>query len=491
MITRIELDGFKTFQNFSLDLSPLQVIVGANGVGKSNLFEALKLLGRLASTSLRSAFQDLRGDVGELFAVQLDGGSASTISLAVEILVDQRVRDDWGVVQDLKFPRLRYELEIARHKDDQGLERLTVQHECLVPIPRHKDRWTKSNDLKTGGPWIPPMTGGRSSPFISTQTTRKSTDLILHQDGGSGRRDIDGATAERTLLSGARTVEFPHVFAAAEEMRAWRFLQLDPATLRQPSPVSAAPFLVSDGRHLPNVLARMKAADPMLLQRVSHDLADHIPGAMQVDVEEDSHAGRIVIWAKAEDGRRFSSQVLSDGALRALALVTLKNDPEHGGLLCFEDPENSVHPARLKGLTKILQDLTTDFSSAIQEGAPLRQVICNTHSPVFISHPDILSHVLFAHLATGPDPEGNHLQPPVTRMVPVIPDPLQPALPIPEEVQSYTLSEVQDYLESADLIAAQSHLGARLALENRERMAHADSEPPAKGLQPAPQLSQK
>ena len=476
MITRIELDGFKTFQNFSLDLSPLQVIVGANGVGKSNLFEALKLLGRLADTSLHSAFQDLRGQVGELFAVRPYGGSAGRIRLAVEILVDQRVRDDWGVVQEIKFPRLRYELEIARRRDDQGLERLIVEHERLVPIPRHRDRWTKSKNLKTGGPWIPPMTGGRSSPFISTQTTGRSTFLALHQDGSSGRRDIDGAAAERTLLSGARTVEFPHVFAAAEEMREWRFLQLDPENLRQPSPISASPFLVSDGRHLPNVLVRMKAADPNLLHHISKDLADHVPGAMQVDVDEDSHAGRIVIWAKTEDGRRFSSRVLSDGALRALALVTLKNDPEHGGLLCFEDPENSVHPARLKGLTQILQDLTTDFSSARQEGAPLRQVICNTHSPVFISHPDILSHVLFAHLATGTDPEGNEQQPPVTRMVPVIPDPLQPALPIPEEVQSYTLSEVQEYLESADLIAARSHLGAHLAQEKGERVADGDAQ---------------
>ena len=476
MITRIELDGFKTFQNFSLDLSPLQVIVGANGVGKSNLFEALQLLRRLADSNLHTAFQDVRGEVGELFAVLPDGGAADRIRLAVEILVDQKVRDDWGAIQELKFPRLRYELEIVRRKDDQGPERLTVEHEFLAPIPRHRDRWTKSNNLKTGGPWIPPMTGGRSSPFISTQNNVKSTSLVLHQDGSSGRRDIDGAIAERTLLSGASTVEFPHVFAAAEEMRAWRFLELDPEILRQPSPVSAPPILVADGRHLPNVLARMKAADPMLLAHVSRDLADHVPGAMQVDVDEDSDSGRIVIWAKAEDGRRFSSRVLSDGALRALALVILKNDPEHGGLLCFEDPENSVHPARLKGLTQILQNLTTDFSSAKQEGAPLRQVICNTHSPVFISHPEILSHVLFAHLATGTDPEGNDQQPPVTRMVPVIPDPLQPALPIPEEVQSYTLSEVQDYLESADLVAARSHLGAHLARDHGGTEARDDAE---------------
>ena len=169
MITRIELDGFKTFQDFSLDLSPLQVIVGANGVGKSNLFDALQLLGRLADSDLRTAFQEMRGEVGELFAVRPDGGSADRIRLAVEILVDQSVRDDWGVKQDLKFPRVRYELKVALSRDDQGLERLAVEHELLAPIPRHKDRWTKSNKLKTGGPWIPVMTGGRSSPFISSR----------------------------------------------------------------------------------------------------------------------------------------------------------------------------------------------------------------------------------------------------------------------------------------------------------------------------------
>jgi len=466
MITRIELDGFKTFQDFTLDLSPLQVIVGANGVGKSNLFDALHLIGRLADSKILATFHELRGDVGELFSARAGGGSADCIRLAVEILVDQKVQDDWGAIHELRFPRMRYELEIARRQDAEGQDRLILQHEFLTPIPRQRDRWTKSNKLRTGGPWIPVMTGGRSSPYISSQKSRKETILVLHQDGNSGRRDIVAIEAERTLLSGARNTEFPHAFAAAEEMRAWQFLHLDPEILRQPSPVTAPAKLGYGGRNLPNVLARMKAVDPELLTRVSSDLANHLPGAMQVDTAVDPEAGRVAIWAKSEDGRRFSSRVLSDGALRALALVTLRNDPEHRGLLCFENPESSVHPSRLKDLTQILKDLTTDFSSSDQESAPLRQVICNTHSPVFISHPEILSHVLFAHLTPRTNLESDSRQTASTRIVPVIPDPLQPALPIPEDVQSYTLSEVQTYLESADLGAARSHLGARSARES-------------------------
>lgn len=69
MITRIEMDGFKTFQDFRLELAPFQVIIGANGAGKSNLFDALRLLAHLAESDLRAAFQAVRGESGELFTI--------------------------------------------------------------------------------------------------------------------------------------------------------------------------------------------------------------------------------------------------------------------------------------------------------------------------------------------------------------------------------------------------------------------------------------
>lgn len=61
MITQIEIDGFKTFKDFKVELAPFQVIVGANASGKSNLFDALQLLGRLAKDEIGEAFQHVRG----------------------------------------------------------------------------------------------------------------------------------------------------------------------------------------------------------------------------------------------------------------------------------------------------------------------------------------------------------------------------------------------------------------------------------------------
>jgi AAA15 family ATPase/GTPase len=52
MITQIEIDGFKSFKDFKVELAPFQVIVGPNGSGKSNLFDALLLLSRFAEMDL-------------------------------------------------------------------------------------------------------------------------------------------------------------------------------------------------------------------------------------------------------------------------------------------------------------------------------------------------------------------------------------------------------------------------------------------------------
>ncbi|MCS7183708.1 MAG: AAA family ATPase, partial [Thermoanaerobaculum sp.] len=68
MIMRVFVDGYKSLRNVELELQPLTVIVGPNAAGKSNLFDALRLLSRIVtSRSLAEAFGDHRGDPLEAF----------------------------------------------------------------------------------------------------------------------------------------------------------------------------------------------------------------------------------------------------------------------------------------------------------------------------------------------------------------------------------------------------------------------------------------
>ena len=459
MITRIELDGFKTFQEFKLELAPFQVIVGPNGAGKSNLFDALRLLARLADADLRSAFQALRGEAGELFMTLPDGQPVDHMQLAVELLVERQVSDSWGAQAELKHPRLRYEVHIARRADEQGLERLYVTHESLAPIRRESDAWIKRHVGGAKKAWLPPLKGGRGVLFISTKIESGTTSISLHQDGHGGKKASVAEKVERTVLSGVTNTEFPHAFAAREEMRTWGFLQLNPEVLRQPSSLLAPPVVSPDGSNLPSALARMQAEDPLAINDVSRDLANLVPGILKIEIEKDQPRNRYVVWAKTQDGRSFSSRVLSDGTLRLLALATLKNDLQHRGVLCFEEPENGVHPFRLKNMVELLRGLATDFSDPEQVDAPLRQLLINTHSPVLVSQRGVLPGLLFAYMTTRVHPGEPQQTVRVTRIVPVQPSPqLKLDLDIGDQEETYTLGEVLEYLNSSDTGEARASL---------------------------------
>ena len=74
--------------------------------------------------------------------------------------------------------------------------------------------------------------------------------------------------------------------------------------------------------------------------------------------------------------------MLSEGTLRLLTLCILEFDNKYTGLLCFEEPENGIHPFRIGATAQLLKDLTSSFGS---DEDLLRQVIVNTHSPILIT----------------------------------------------------------------------------------------------------------
>ena len=147
MITRVEINGFKSFHDFTMDFSPLTIIAGANASGKSNLFDALQLLSRLAETDMKTAFGEQRGDASELFTQYGENWYADEMSFAVEMLVNKDVKDNWGGEYKLKYTRLRYELSIGRKENHKGgVDNLFVINEHLENLKHNEDMWVKSHN---------------------------------------------------------------------------------------------------------------------------------------------------------------------------------------------------------------------------------------------------------------------------------------------------------------------------------------------------------
>ncbi len=477
MITQIEIDGFKTFKDFKVELAPFQVIVGPNGSGKSNLFDALHLLSRLASFDLEHVIKDMRGDANELFTKLPGGESVDRMKFAVEMLVDRKVQDDFKKSVTVKYTRLRYELEIMLGVDIINLERLYVAHESLRSIQLSEDHWRNKYGLSTSNDWISNQQDDVVS-FISTigRTTNTAIPigseinepiiyLFSDDESGANNQQISGSfqihAASRTVLSSITNLTHFHAFAVRKELLSLNFLHLNPESLRQPSLTRGPRSLSPDGGNLPTVLARIQAEDKLAFHIISLDVANLVPGVLRIKVEQDKPSDKYVIYAETLDQRDFSAMVLSDGTLRLLALATLRNDPQFHGVLCLEEPENGVDPLHLKIMARLLRGMVTDFNDLEQTDEPLRQVLVTTHSPSFVSLPDVIDSLLVAFTPTHIEGKSaTALR--VTRMMPVATPTtlsrIKADINGDNAVAFYSIDQVRKYLDSETLEEAREQL---------------------------------
>jgi predicted ATPase len=300
------------------------------------------------------------------------------------------------------------------------------------------------------------VTGKRGIPYIETVHENGLDTIQVPQDGTPGnKRRFPLSNATRTVLSSFDTIDFPHVLAAKEEMKSWKFLQLNPEDLRQATSKNNGEDIISvSGKNLAAALFRIKQNDKYSLKEISRKLNSFLPNFIEVDVVDDNENKQYLIKIKDVDKKEFSSRVLSEGTLRILALCILEFDEKHTGLLCFEEPENGIHPFRIKAMTELLKDLSVDFNEV---EIPLRQVIVNTHSPVLVSNMEVWKNdknvsIWYAQTrSTLTDFNGHRLKLNSTKISPVIKDNSlkQLSLVFSEQDRKLTLSLVNDYLKTA------------------------------------------
>ncbi|WP_407566873.1 AAA family ATPase [Polymorphospora sp. A560] len=218
MLTRIEIDGFKSFRDFELDVPPFLVIIGRNAAGKSNLFDAIRFLGRLAGEPVLEAAQHMRGDLVDLFHRRTDGAAVDQMSFAVEVLLDRSVTDAFGDTAEVNHTRLRYELTIElRPGGPGGTKRPYVARESVRRIRRAADQWVEqfvgphrdqSVVYRNGADPLETETDDQGRPVFS-----------IRQQGNQGRkRRLPATAATATVLSSLTTAtDFPLLYALKRE----------------------------------------------------------------------------------------------------------------------------------------------------------------------------------------------------------------------------------------------------------------------------------
>ena len=401
MLTRLKVSGFKNLVDVDVPLGPFTCIAGANGTGKSNLFDAIQFLSALSDHTLIDAARSVRNEAGRTSDVhdlfhRIGAADTPEMSFEAEMIIPEAGVDDLGQQVKATTTLLRYRLVLAYRVDESlpsfgTLELIEERLEHLklgdwgkhLKFADHRKNWRDSV-----------LKGKRRVPFISTRIQGEDRVVKVHQDGGNSVRPqtILSKTLPRTVLSTINSAENPTALLVRREMQSWRLLQLESAALREPDEFTTPPGLSSDGSYLPATLyqlarsqknttpASKKEEDTWIYDQVAARLSELIDDVSAVRVDRDERRELLTLEVTDHSGTVYPARSLSDGALRFLALSVLELDPKATGLICVEEPENSIHPSHIPSILRLLQDIATDVTLPIGSDNPLCQVIVNTHS---------------------------------------------------------------------------------------------------------------
>jgi predicted ATPase len=395
MLTRLRVKGFKNLRDVDLALGPFTCVAGPNGVGKSNLFDAIALLAELARRPILEAMLSVRGtngrmsDLGRLFAASASE-PVPTIGFIADIIVSDEVRDDFDRVASPSATFLEYSLKLCFDPKRTGGDKdpIYIEHEALrAKSSSDAMKWLP---FKPDAAWVEKHVkgpGNRSTPFIQTElvgTDPGPTIKLFGERTKKGGRpsSVPAHKSPQTVLCGVNAVTHPTVLAARNEMRSWRLLQLEPSALRRPDELYGNEHVSAIGEHLPAALARIGDH-----AEITRRLSDLLPGVQAVEVISDPVRQTRTLAVKLRDQQSYSASSLSDGTLRFLALAIMASDEDAEGLVCLEEPENGIHPERIPAmlsLVRALADDEEDHQGSRIENDSLRQVLINTHSPLVV-----------------------------------------------------------------------------------------------------------
>ena len=391
MLTRLEIDGFKNLLDFSANFGPYTCIAGDNGVGKSNVFDAVQFLSLLADHTFLDAAQAVRpSSDGRGFATRdlfWRGGRQrrDDMTLTAEMLIPDEVTDDFGRSVAPTATYLRYSVRIGL---SQSTGRMSLQAESLHRLGSASERLRPGFPMTEAFADAAVRLGGGPGTFLSTD----SFGVRLLPDTGREERVVPlGPSAARTVLSTVSLADRPTVLAARRELQSWRRLALDPAALRNPDSYFAPSSIGPDGSHLASVLHRLageqgteEGAEAFFARMTS--LLDRLSGLRFQSMRVDQDEARQLLSIELVDrsGTVVPARSLSEGTLRFLAMCALLEDSETHGLVCLEEPENGIHPANVPAVLEVIRRLAVDAEMPPAHDNPLRQVLINTHSPVVI-----------------------------------------------------------------------------------------------------------
>lgn len=343
-IETIRLSNYKVFKSLLLeDLPEIAIFVGANGTGKSTLFDVFAFLGEALQGNVRSALAN-RGGYREVCSRDSLGNIEIELQFRLEITKKERL--------------VTYLVEISEEKGKPIIKREVLRYK--------RGRY--------GSPFhFLDFSEGKGYAITNEEEFDKPDEELEREEQTLGSPDI-------LAIKGLGQFDrFKAANAFRNFIENWHVSDFHISAARPTQEAGYAEHLSPRGENLALVAQFIYENHPYIFQNVLEKMEQRVPGIKEVKakVTED---GRIVL--KFKDGSfkdPFIARYVSDGTIKMFAYLLMLNDPTPHPLLCIEEPENQLYPS-------LLPQLLEEFRLYGRMGG---QVFITSHSPDFIDAAEI------------------------------------------------------------------------------------------------------
>ncbi len=349
MLKTITIERFKSLNKVQLELGPLNIFIGTNASGKSNFFDAMRVLQGIGYGLTVDEIFDGKPKSTTLIAWDgIRGGSTGARSQLPSIANPDFIRI--GASANVNKDTYEYDIKLdAEH----GL----IRYEQLIrngaPLYRTDDP------------------AERAKPILY---------VSLHAPLSSRKENITSALEDRPILGqlidalGISSDERQSLTRFAIDISDLQSLDPLPSVLRAYSKRRGAERLGENGEDFA-ALVQTICEDISLREQYVSWLRELLP----LEVEEVAilpGAAGDLLFAIKEGGRTFAAPLLSDETLRFAALASAMFQPDAPAMLLIEEIENGIHPTRLRLLVELLK-------SKANQGKT--QLFVTTHSPYVLA----------------------------------------------------------------------------------------------------------